>query len=90
MNKESRSTLSGPMASLGSVGSRSMRGRWQWLPTVAVGEPCRLVPRDLRSAVGIASGGRDGVVDGLPVAQSTEEGQRSGKWKKRCRRMVEG
>ena len=38
----------------------------------------------------IASGSRDGVVGGLPVVQSTAEGQRSGKWRKGCRRMVEG
>ena len=51
------------------------------MPTGAAGSPigCQ-----------ITSGGRDGVVGGLPVAQSTTEGQRSGKWRKGCRRMVEG
>ena len=51
IDEEGRSTISGPMASSGSVGIRSLRGRWQWLPTVAVGEPCRPVLLDLRSAV---------------------------------------
>ena len=89
MDKEIRWTLSGPITPSGGVGSRSMRGRWQWPLTVAVGEPCQLVPQGLRSAVGIVDGGRDGVVDDPPIAQSTVEGQWSGKRRKICRRMVE-
>ena len=82
MDKESRSALLGPMPATRSVGSRLLRGRWQWPPTVAFGEPCQTVLRGLRSAVGIASRGKDGVVDGLPVARSTTEERRSGKGRK--------
>ena len=89
MNKESRSTISGPMASLGGVGSRSLWGTCQWLLTIAVGGPCRPIPLDLQSVVGIVRGGRDGVVDGLPIARSTVEGQRSGKRRKNYRKIVE-
>ena len=67
MDKEIRSTLSAPMVPLGSGGSRWLRGRWQWPPTIAVGEPCRTVVRGLQVTVGIASRGRDGVVDGLII-----------------------
>lgn len=34
----------------GSAGSRLSWGRWQWLPTMAVGEPHRLVAWDARLA----------------------------------------
>ena len=74
MEKESRSTLLGSVASSGSMGSRLMWDRWQWPPTVVVGEPSRPMARGLRLAVGIVSGGKDGVVDGLPIAQSSAEG----------------